>query len=121
MPDHFYCGTAVREAELAQPRDIPAYNKYVLTRHRHTVLTAEIKPTNHPLTVPTYQPTLPVVSKMAPSETREALKTRQFDVWQWEPNEEQSKNINSQHQCYCQCQRMCGSWMALLVAHSATL
>ena len=52
MPDHFYCGTAVREAELAQPRDIPAYNKYVLT-----------------------------------NETKESLKTPQFDVWQWEPNE----------------------------------
>ena len=52
LPDHFYCPSTAREALLGQQRDIPAYNKYVLT-----------------------------------SETKEALKTPQFDVWQWEPNE----------------------------------
>merc|ERR1712079_501075 len=52
LPDHFYCPSTAREAMLGQQRDIPAYNKYVLT-----------------------------------SETKEALKTPQFDVWQWEPNE----------------------------------
>ena len=52
LPDHFYCPSTAREAVLGQQRDIPAYNKYVLT-----------------------------------NETKEALKTPQFDVWQWEPNE----------------------------------
>ena len=52
LPEHFYCPSTAREAVLSQQRDIPAYNKYVLT-----------------------------------GETREALKTPQFDVWQWEPNE----------------------------------
>ena len=52
LPDHFYCPSTTREAVLGQQRDIPAYNKYVLT-----------------------------------NETKEALKTPQFDVWQWEPNE----------------------------------
>merc|ERR1712079_173353 len=52
LPEHFYCPSTAREAVLGQQRDIPAYNKYVLTH-----------------------------------ETKEALKTPQFDVWQWEPNE----------------------------------
>ena len=52
MPEHFYCPSTAREAVLGQQRDIPTYNKYVLT-----------------------------------AETKEALKTPQFDVWQWEPNE----------------------------------
>ena len=52
MPEHFYCPSTAREAVLGQQRDIPTYNKYVLT-----------------------------------PETKEALKTPQFDVWQWEPNE----------------------------------
>lgn len=52
LPDHFYCPSTEREAVVSMQRDIPAYNKYVLTH-----------------------------------ETKEALKTLQFDVWQWEPNE----------------------------------
>ena len=52
MPEHFYCPSTAREAVLGQQRDIPTYNKYVLT-----------------------------------AETKDALKTPQFDVWQWEPNE----------------------------------
>jgi len=52
LPEHFYCPSTAREAVLGQQRDIPAYNKYVLT-----------------------------------TETKDALKTPQFDVWQWEPNE----------------------------------
>jgi len=54
LPDHFYCPSTEREAvhSMARQRDIPAYNKYVLTQ-----------------------------------ETKDALKTPQFDIWQWEPNE----------------------------------
>ena len=58
LPEHFYCPSTSREALLSQQRDIPAYNKYVLT-----------------------------------SETKESLKTPQFDVWQWEPNEVQSTQL----------------------------
>merc|ERR1712096_229637 len=50
LPEHF---TGSQEALLPMQRDIPAYNKYVLTK-----------------------------------ETKEALKTAQFDVWGWEPNED---------------------------------
>jgi len=49
LSEHF---TASQEALLPMQRDIPAYNKYILTK-----------------------------------EAKDALKTAQFDVWQWEPNE----------------------------------
>ena len=52
FPDHFYCPSTEKEAIFTMQRDIPNFDKYVLSE-----------------------------------QTKESLKTPDFDIWQWEPNE----------------------------------
>ena len=59
LPEHFI---ESQDVLLPMQRDIPAYNKYELTK-----------------------------------ETKDALKTAQFDVWAWEPNEVREENTPTPH------------------------
>ena len=79
LPEHFI---ESQDVLLPMQRDIPAYNKYELTK-----------------------------------ETKDALKTAQFDVWAWEPNEVREENVTNipsnhiscfvLHHPYCQKSQDC--------------